>query len=654
MKKVLSFILAMALVISLVPTVAFAESEQEPFYFGAGGATSGKIGVSGLPDTDRIDYIPEDGTQKTSNSTQVRANGIVQIHTKTGTWLTATAADLQQVVFTVDLGEDPATGWYQIAFTGANVEHASDLYIYAGNDNKYVYVGEYISEKTSESFAVGRTDTFGAVYLTPDSEGKVRFIVAPSKLADGETNGYILLYSLSLTYLGSNEEYGYTVKHTIPETIDCEADADGVEFTAYADAGDGIPRAMNGINSDKTTTNADSFNIEILEGDSVTLDKTITDGIASGKLVPVHAGDTTIKFTAVINGETYTDTKTVTVTETTAEDTDESVAAPTDVSYIVRGSDEAFDAGIDMTGYTAGNVGSHPINTSFTAKALEEITVGGKTYNFAYWQTAGGAPIEDAGESYTFTPKSNFTLEAVYVPAEPTDADKKVQFWNYNRVFLGEETVTDGKVSAMPTQPTLAGHTFTGWAAENIGAFDSSTEITAALTRVVAQFTADANKYSVKVDGVQEGTYAYGAPFSKTADATKETQVFSHWVIGDKVVSYDRTISFCVWNNVELTAVYADTAPTAVPTVVLDKVSADEYFILFEVPTGYTAIDAGIVFGTAGTTPRVDSTDGSKASAAKLTGQFTAAPGDSTHTAARGYVMYKVDATGEIRVIYSK
>ena len=307
-----------------------------------------------------------------------------------------------------------------------------------------------------------------------------------------------------------------------------------------------------------------------------------------------------------------------------------------------------------MTGYTAGNVGSHPINTSFTAKALEEITVGGKTYNFAYWQTAGGAPIEDAGESYTFTPKSNFTLEAVYVPAEPTDADKKIQFWNYNRVFLGEETVTDGKVSVMPTQPTLAGHTFTGWAAENIGAFDSSTEITAALTRVVAQFTADANKYSVKVDGVEVGKYAYGASFEMTADATKETQVFSHWVIGDKVVSYDRTISFCVWNNVELTAVYADTAPTAVPTVVLDKVNDDEYFILFEVPTGYTAIDAGIVFGTAGTTPRVDSTDGSKASAAKLTGQFTAAPGDSTHVAARGYVMYKVDATGEIRVIYSK
>ena len=152
---------------------------------------------------------------------------------------------------------------------------------------------------------------------------------------------------------------------------------------------------------------------------------------------------------------------------------------------------------------------------------------------------------------------------------------------------------------------------------------------------------------------MQEGTYAYGAPFSKTVDATKETQVFSHWVIGDKVVSYDRTISFYVWNNVELTAVYADTAPTAVPTVVLDNIG-DEYFILYEVPTGYTAIDAGIVFGTAGTTPRVDSTDGSKASAVKLTGQFTAAPGDSTHTAARGYVMYKVNTTGEIRVIYSK
>ena len=87
---------------------------------------------------------------------------------------------------------------------------------------------------------------------------------------------------------------------------------------------------------------------------------------------------------------------------------------------------------------------------------------------------------------------------------------------------------------------------------------------------------------------------------------------------------------------------------------VLDKVNADEYFIAYVIPSGYTPVDAGIVFSENGV-PSVESSD-SKASVKQAAGmgQFTAAPGDDSHTAARGYVMYKDNATGDIRVIYSK
>ncbi|MBR2180526.1 MAG: hypothetical protein IJ949_01405, partial [Oscillospiraceae bacterium] len=109
-----------------------------------------------------------------------------------------------------------------------------------------------------------------------------------------------------------------------------------------------------------------------------------------------------------------------------------------------------------------------------------------------------------------------------------------------------------------------------------------------------------------------------------------------------------------VWDTVNVVPVYAGTK-TAVPTVVLDKVSNEEYFILYEVPEGYTAVDAGIVFGN--NEPRVDSTDGSKASVKKAgaKGQFTAAPHKdaAANTVARGYVMYR-DTNNNLRILYTE
>lgn len=203
----------------------------------------------------------------------------------------------------------------------------------------------------------------------------------------------------------------------------------------------------------------------------------------------------------------------------------------------------------------------------------------------------------------------------------------------------------------MPADPKLNGWTFSGWkAAEMAGAFDAGTTLTDAITRVVAQFTKNDPAFSVGGE-----TKAYDDTFTKTAADTDGTNEFSYWTIDGQVISYNKELSFKVWDTVDVTAVYEGTK-IAVPTVVLDKVNDDEYFIAYEAPKGYTVVDAGIVFGTSGTAPRVDSTDGTKASAQSVgaKGQFTAAPGDASHTAARGYIIYKVDATGDMRVLYTK
>ena len=362
------------------------------------------------------------------------------------------------------------------------------------------------------------------------------------------------------------------------------------------------------------------------------------------KTVYLPAGEVDISFRAVeipySDPAIYLDQITFTAWQPSDTNADNIKNA---ISYIVRARDSANNSKISVSdaAYTVNgtNVGEWTVGESFTAAATGD--------DFAYWANGSGAPVS-TDASYTFKPTSNFTLEAVYAPA--SDAEKKVQFWNYNKVFLGEKEVTsENKVEAMPANPTLNGWSFKEWKTDVNTTFDTNTLITDAITRVVAQFTKDADAFTV-----HGATYDYDGDFTKTAADSDGENEFSYWTINNQVASYNKTLSFNVWDTVNVVPVY-EGAKTAVPTVVLDKVSSDEYFILYEVPEGYTAVDAGIVFGS--NEPRVDSTDGSKASVkeAGAKGQFTAAPHDgaASNTVARGYVMYTDNATGALRILYT-
>ncbi len=647
---------------------------------------SSKSGVQGktLGTKDGVNY--EVVTSKSTElnvglySSMLRVSGYVGEEKTTGNstvWVQHPNHETQRGMLTVKT--KVPEGNYRVDFAGAPMSYGGMIYIYADGKLAGIYncnnndVLKYPAANTNNKVSVD----YGVIEITPDADGyaEIQFCTAAASdgkdssstdINDGVYDGVdMLISSITLTPTTDAAPTLSSVSVKSGDTAIAENNTidmgENLTFTAEAMMDDGKARHINGhtadgeldpdnkidVSVDGSSVRYDVVNYYVKDADADNKAMYDANGIYSGKLTAVAPGTSTVTVTATVNGSAKSESFTVTVpyADTDAEDIDNTI------SYIVRAEERANDSKVTVSdaNYTVNgtNVGSWTVDTSFTATAEPE--------GFAYWANGSGTPVSES-PSYTFEPTSNFTLEAVYVPAEPTDADKKVQFWNYNRVFLGEETVTDGKVTKLPTQPTLAGHTFAGWAAENIGAFTADTPLTAALTRVVAQFTADANKYSVKVDGVEVGKYAYGAPFETTADATNGNQVFSHWAIGDKVVSYDSTIRFYVWNNVELTAVYADVAPTAVPTVVLDNIG-DEYFITYEAPSGYTAIDAGIVFGTNGTTPRVDSTDGSKASVKKAgaKGQFTAAPHKdaAANTVARGYVMYR-DTNNNLRILYTE
>ncbi|MBE6966471.1 MAG: hypothetical protein E7441_10630, partial [Ruminococcaceae bacterium] len=183
MKKALSLILALALVISLVPLniSAVETGATKTFYFAkvnscSGGVSSLKEDRDGTPTG--IDYLPEKSTETKSDKTyRLMDNVLIQVVTEKTLWKDASNNE-SQLVFTADLGTGASAGWYQIAFTGGNWYPASDLYIYA-NDT---YVGNYIPKKNVEDYEIGDTKTYGAVYLEPDANGKVEFKVAAAKM----------------------------------------------------------------------------------------------------------------------------------------------------------------------------------------------------------------------------------------------------------------------------------------------------------------------------------------------------------------------------------------------------------------------------------------------------------------------------------------
>jgi len=87
----------------------------------------------------------------------------------------------------------------------------------------------------------------------------------------------------------------------------------------------------------------------------------------------------------------------------------------------------------------------------------------------------------------------------------------------------------------------------------------------------------------------------------------------------------------------------------AEPTVVLDTING-EHFLTYNVPAGYTKLEAGILFAESGK-PTIGSFH-SKATEKTGSGQFTAKPNGTDDTIARGYMIFR-DSDNSIRVIYA-
>lgn len=224
-------------------------------------------------------------------------------------------------------------------------------------------------------------------------------------------------------------------------------------------------------------------------------------------------------------------------------------------------------------------------------------------YEFLYWAKGIGNTRKVVSENaeYKFKAVSGGTwLTAVYKNKASTDVS--VVFYNGNGEEVSRQLVEQGNQITMPALPTLRGHeASTGWAIgnrEELYAAGDDVTATGSQMLFVAQFNDPSKSISVKVNGADYGTYAYGDKVTVTATERENgngDNVFVYWKKGDEIVSFDKTYSFLASDNCELTACYNAYRPI---TDALKKIviSGSGQNIMAEFIGLGDAVEKGIIF----------------------------------------------------------
>ena len=378
----------------------------------------------------------------------------------------------------------------------------------------------------------------------------------------------------------------------------------------------------------------------------------------------VFAFNSTNKSTAT-NSRQYFNLQSITLTETdtlpesgTTPDTTENIAplsfsATTNIPSI---------AAVTINGNEGNLAVINPSRGAELSVSAPEVS----GYKFIGWK-AGAANDTGDGELQntakfvngleqedTFTVYTSTFLTAVYEEIAPSeDADAVVEFWNLDGSYLGQKSVTELEELAAEDKTlktSLIGHTFTGWFTAEDVALDIST-IIEKVTHAVAGYTADATLAATGDDGVRVNgeTDAEANAYGKEVICVDNKGTVTHWLRDGKVVSYDETYKYYVWDSTNITSSYAPVEKK--PLVVLDgETVSDAYMIEYD-GAGKNIVEVGILFGS-GAAPTVESkSEIFKSQRGNNHGQFAAKPSDSSYTA-RGYMIY--EENGTYKVIYSE
>ena len=542
--------------------------------------------------------------------------------------------DSQQVQITLRKNI-PCAGYYDIDFTGYLWNASSDYAIYvngdfAGHTNCYVTPDAWGSTATTRlnklylpagsveiSFRARKSHYTGSMFFTPKEMTFTPATVAEIKVSEVETSG-----------IPATMEAGATVDASAKAKMtDGEYRSFGFTNEGFTPTEDDVIKVSSSNPAVVAVTDVDCVHLITKEFNEVAAN-TIDPKTTTYKLNALRAGTADITVTAIVDGIAASTTKTITVSGEAMEETVARNTASVSVVALTGGSIST------SLGNAVDNVA---LGTEISATATADAG-----YKFAYWQNSNGNVLS-TNASETFVINTNTSIKAYFEKVvSEGDTSVPVYFYNGNGEALTSATVEKGKTFADVAKPkaSLTGYIFDKWSI-------ADDEVINDVTRAVALFADSGATYTATViDGSTTKTKsgAYGEKITVTASGDN----FSYWMLGDDVVSYDKTLAIRLYGDMTLTAAYAG-AKSAVPTVALEKRDG-AYFLTYNVPAGYTKLEAGILFSKSGT-PRVGASY-SKAIERTGTGQFTAKPMGEGDEVARGYVMY-TDGNN-VYVIYAK
>ena len=228
-------------------------------------------------------------------------------------WMAGSGNQQLAVSFTVPEG---GAGYYVPNLSGLTIESGADQAVYV--DNTFVGNYNFYNANSPEGLIhkSGAEKSLNAVYLSEGTHNVFMRNITGSDVPSTTTSSYVYLKAMRFVPIG--EAPGFSgISTNLPETIKVGETAD---FTIGVDMTDGTKKFFGfGGNAGKDTANNISY--QILSGNDILADAGNGEIVASydegikGTITAAEPGQTTIKITAVVDGTTYTEEKTISVIE---------------------------------------------------------------------------------------------------------------------------------------------------------------------------------------------------------------------------------------------------------------------------------------------------------------------------------------------------
>ena len=539
----------------------------------------------------------------------------------------------QKITFKVKV---PQAGYYYPEILGVLNSGASYVAIYVNDE----YAGDYNFHTTQDGFVSGESKKLNALYI-PAGEAEITFCPR----IKNETSGYSFFIPYTIDLVPTENADIADVESQIPQKLEA---GETVDLTAKVKMKDNSYRSF-GYRLDagevyaKNTVKVESSDPSVVEVTKVKcvdeIDKSVIGGTGTPETIDFtlsakSAGKANIKVTAVAGDKTFVKTYKVTVP---ANIPGEELSGNVSV-YI----DALSGGSVEKSTSTA--IASVAAGTAISAKATAN-----EGYVFSHWKDASDKFISSDAE-YSIKPYVNTSLIAVFDKLTASDGEEKtVRFFNGNGDYVAERATAGASISDMPTA-TLAGYVFDMWTQDGKTEFDGN-NITKAVTSVVAKYEDEGKTYSGKVTfGAEEYDVVYDKEVT-FSDATAKA-----WKRNGKTVAYGTSYKHYIFDAAVITAETNDVEK--LPVIVLGKHSTEDiYMIEYDVPEGFTKLEAGILFGDDGHKTVQSCYYKAKSSNKEENanhGQFTAtksADSSNAQSVVRGYLIY-TDGTF-VNVVYA-